>query len=73
MLLDPADAVLVHFFGFLGQHGILQVCPVEAHGKPESILDGIRAAFSFKILNKSFKNLSKSDWDGGRTPVAESY
>lgn len=46
MLLDPADAVLVHFFGFLGQHGIFQVCPVEAHGEPENILDGKRAAFS---------------------------
>lgn len=27
-----------------------------------------------KILkHNSFKNLSQSDWDGGRTPVAESY
>lgn len=35
VLLDPADAVLINFFGFLGQHGVLEVCSVEAHGKSE--------------------------------------
>lgn len=39
MLLDPADAVLVYFFGFLWQHGVLQVRSVETHGKPRNTLD----------------------------------
>lgn len=35
VLLDPADAVLVNLFGFLGQNGVLEVCSVETHGKSE--------------------------------------
>jgi len=34
VLLDPANAVLIHFLGFLGQHGVLQVGSIEAHGEP---------------------------------------
>lgn len=40
MLLDPAGAVLVHLFGFLRQHGVLQVGSVETHGKPAHTSDG---------------------------------
>lgn len=52
MLLDPTDAILVHLFGLFGQHGILQVCSVETHGKPENILDG---KFSAVLKLNSFK------------------
>lgn len=47
VFLNPADAVLVNLFGFLGQHGILQVCSVEAHCKPENILDRNFTAYSW--------------------------
>lgn len=39
MLLDPADAILVHLFRFFGQHRVLQVCPVETHGKPGDVFE----------------------------------
>lgn len=37
VLLDPADAILVHLFGFFGQHSVPEVGSVETHGKPENI------------------------------------
>jgi len=40
VLLDPADAVLVNLFGFLGQHRVFEISSVEAHGKSENASDG---------------------------------
>lgn len=51
VLLDPGDAVLINLFRFLGQHGILQVCSVETHGKPENILDGMNEFNNIKKTN----------------------
>lgn len=62
MLLDPVNAVLVDLFGFLGQHGVLQVCSVEAHGKPKNIEDGkwLMALQIHYYLNITLKNLTHS-------------
>lgn len=34
MLPDPGDAILVYLFRLFGQHQVLQVGSVKAHGKP---------------------------------------
>lgn len=61
VLLDPAGAVLVHLFGFLRQHGVLQVGSVETHGKPAHTSDGKHAVTCWAKQKKSreseFKHL----------------
>lgn len=62
VLLDPADAVLVDLFGFLGQHRILQVCSVETHGEAENVyqIENVQLLNSTILKQDSFKDLSQS-------------
>ena len=48
VLLDPGDAVIGHIPGFLGQHDVLQVGSVEAHGEP-----AIRAILNMRLLSNN--------------------
>lgn len=67
MFLDPADAIFIHLFGFLGQHGVLQVGSVETHRKPET-----SAGKKMFKLSK-FEITKRAVRVEGRTLVAGSY
>lgn len=65
MLLDPIDAVLVHLFGFLWQHRVLQVCSVKAHGES-------RKGLNKKVQLSVWFHRLKEPVCGAHTPVDES-
>lgn len=67
VLLDPADAILIHLFGFLGQHSVLQVRSVETHGKPGTLE---RRGFSFGVQDYRYIITVQHE---ARTLVAVSY